>query len=113
VSCVWLAELIAVTCSADTGHGAGGTEELLSRYVGLGVETQQRRVRRHAAKTIRNLAAAFGDCLAVRLVRRRIASSARFDGQTCWQSPSSRAARSSARSIWPSPQTMRHRAMRG
>jgi hypothetical protein len=44
--------------------------------------------------------------LAVRLVRRRITSSARFGSQTCWQSTSSGAARPSARSFWPSPQTV-------
>ncbi|MDT5056935.1 MAG: hypothetical protein QOF66_5301 [Mycobacterium sp.] len=66
---------VRVTYSPDTCHDPGGTEELriaLRRF------------------------APFGDWLAARLVPRRIASSARIHGQTCWQSPSSGAARSSA-----------------
>src|SRR6202453_5329943 len=66
---------VRVTYSPDTCHDPGGTEELRSA------------LRRFAA---------FGDWLAARLVPRRIASSARIRGQTCLQSPSSGAARSSA-----------------
>jgi hypothetical protein len=78
--------------SADTVHGPGGTAELPSALP---------------------MFAAFGECLAARLVRRGIASLARLHGQTCWQSLSSGAARSFARSLWLSAVSMCHRGMRG
>jgi hypothetical protein len=61
-------------------HGPYGTAKLPVRYL-FAWSTPQAATCQHCTQTTRNLVAALGDCLAARLVGRRIASSARMHGQ--------------------------------
>jgi hypothetical protein len=99
---MYLIQQTAVTARGDT-------EELPSAYLCLRADTPAAtRQHPHAAKTTRNPAAAFGDCWPRLVLEHRVIGGG-IHGQTWWQSPSSGAARSLARSLWPSPATMRYR----